>query len=251
MIILIMIVFALATFATWAFVKHTSTRIVLGSVLMVLLALSVVGLTLNFSNHFGMKKVSTTTESKVYSASSASPAGMLITQRLGTKADNYVLVYSKTADAKKPTTFGVPDKKHISTAVNERTTYRLTDKTTATAKTVTTRWEWKNDFYRIMFGVGGQGGEIAKRVKTVYVPKTTWVVLTAEQAKQMQASQAAAQSNPTVAAAQQAQMKTAVEAKVAAYMQANPQASQSQIQAATKTATAEVAAQAIKQSLAQ
>ncbi|GAK30478.1 hypothetical protein WOSG25_030750 [Weissella oryzae SG25] len=247
MILIIMLILAILTFVSWAFIKKTNLRITLGTISMVLLFVTVGALNLNIAHHFGMEKVTTSKKSAVYSASPASPAGMLIAQRLGTKADNYVLVYSASATAKKPTTFGVPDKSHITTAVKERTTYRLADVDDASAKTVTVRWEWKNNFYKLLFEVGGQGGELVSRVKTVTVPKATWVVMTPQEAKTMQAQQAQAQSNPAAAAAQQSQMKMAVEAKVAAYMQAHPRAQQSEIQAATKTATAE----AIKHSLAQ
>jgi hypothetical protein len=100
-----------------------------------------------------------------------------------------------------------------------------------------------------MFGFGGEGHSLAKQTHVVTVPKDTWVVLTADQAKQVQAQQKTAAADPAAAAAQQAQLKTAVQTKVTAYVTANPSASQAQITAYTQKVTAQLMADAIKTTL--
>ena len=249
MIILVLAVVVVLTFATWAFIKKTPVRLTVGYFMFLVLAATVASVTLSFTNHLGMKKVTKVETHEIFSANPKSPAGMLITQRLGTKANNYVLVYSNSADAKKPSTHGVPDKSDIAEALKKSTTYRKADVEKATAKVTTTRWEWKNGFYRVMFGIGGQGGAIAKQRTMVTVPKDTWVVVTAAQAKELAAKQKNAGS-PAAQAAQQAAMKQAVMAKVQAYMKAHPTATPAQIQTYTHTATAEIAAEAMEQMLA-
>lgn len=248
MIILVMIVFALATFLSWFMIKNSMLSKVLGSIFIILLAATVAITTLNFTQHFGMKTETKTTVKQVYSASPASPANTLITKRIGTKANNYVLIYRNDDDAKKATTHGIPDTSDISKAVKIKHIYRIADVKKATVKTTTTRWIWKNDFWRILFGVGGQGNELKKQTSVVTVPKKTWVVMTANQAKALAAAQK--KTTPEATAAGQAQLKTAIEAKVGAFMKTNPTADEDQVKAYTTEITSEMTASMMKQTLA-
>lgn len=249
MIIIVIAILAILTYVSWINIEKLSTRIVAGLISFVLLAAAVLLLTVNMNSHYGMKKVTTSTEKTIYSAGgSKSPAGMLITQRLGTKADNYVMIYADREDSKAKAHF-VPNKKKITEAIHKRATYRTADVKKATVKTVTTRWEWKNDFFKWLLEFGGEGHSLAKQTTTVTVPKKTWVVLSAQQAKQVTAKQKAASQNKAAATAQQKQMRDAVQAKVAAYIKANPKASANDIANYSKEATAEMTASAMKQML--
>ena len=238
MIILVMAVFAIGMFYSWLVLKNRAMRAVFGPIFTVLLIGAVWMTTSVFANNTGLTAKTTTTTKRVYSA-------------LGSKADNYVLVYNDTADAKKPTVHGKPSSKvaDIPTGVKKEMTYKVADVKKATVRVESTRWEWKNAFWRVMFGIGGQGGKLKKQVTTVTVPKNTWVVMTADQSKKLQAAQKSAA--PEAQAAQQAQMKSAIEAKVAAYMQANPKATPDQVKAYTTEQTAEMTATAMKQMLSQ
>ena len=252
MIILVMAVFAIGMFYSWLVLKNRTMRAIFGPIFTVLLIGAVWRTTSVCANNTGLTAKTTTTTKGVYSAlGSKSPAGVLVQSRLGSKADNYVLVYNDTADAKKPTVHGKPSTKvaDIPNGVKKEMTYKVADVKKATVKVETTRWEWKNAFWRVMFGIGGQGGKLKKQVTTVTVPKNTWVVMTADQSKKLQAAQKSAA--PEAQAAQQAQMKSAIEAKVAAYMQANPKATPDQVKAYTTEQTAEMTATAMKQMLSQ
>ncbi|MBC6498264.1 DUF4811 domain-containing protein [Weissella confusa] len=65
------------------------------------------------------------------------PIGVLVTKELGTKADNYVLVYADKKDAKATPHF-VPDTKHMVQAVKKSATYREANVSQATVTTTTT-----------------------------------------------------------------------------------------------------------------
>ena len=247
MIIIVLAVFAVLTYISWFYIKSAPTRLIMGLISFALLGATVLLLTANIKSHYGMKNVTTTTEKTIYSAGgSKSPAGMLITQELGTKSGNYVMIYADSEDGKAKPHF-VPNKKNMAEAINKKATYKTADVDKATVKTVTTRREWKNDFFKWLLDFGGEGHSLVKQTSTVTVPKNTWVVLSAQQAKQVTAKQKAAGQDKAAAAAQQKQMRDAIQAKVAAYMKDNPKASANDVADYSHEATAEMTADAMKQ----
>ena len=249
MIIIVLAVFAVLTYISWFYIKSAPTRLVMGLISFALLGATVLLLTANIKSHYGMKNVTTTTEKTIYSAGgSKSPAGMLITQELGTKSGNYVMIYADSEDGKAKPHF-VPNKKNMAEAINKKATYKTADVDKATVKTVTTRREWKNDFFKWLLDFGGEGHSLVKQTSTVTVPKNTWVVLSAQQAKQVTAKQKAAGQDKAAAAAQQKQMRDAIQAKVAAYMKDNPKASANDVANYSHEATAEMTADAMKKML--
>ena len=111
MIIIVLAVFAVLTYISWFYIKSAPTRLIMGLISFALLGATVLLLTANIKSHYGMKNVTTTTEKTIYSAGgSKSPAGMLITQELGTKSGNYVMIYADSEDGKAKPHF-VPNKK--------------------------------------------------------------------------------------------------------------------------------------------
>lgn len=249
MIIIVLAVLAALTYISWFYIKSAPTRIVTGLISFGLLTATVFLLTANVNSHYGMKNVTTTTEKTIYSAGGLkSPAGMLITQELGTKSGNYVMIFADCEDGKAKPHF-VPNKKKMVEAVHKTATYKTADVDKATVKTVTTRREWQNDFFKWLLDFGGEGHSLVKQTTTVTVPKNTWVVLSAQQAKQVTAKQKAASQNKAAAVAQQKQMRDAIQAKVAAYIKANPKASANDVANYSKEATAEMTASAMKQLL--
>lgn len=206
MIIYLIFILAVLVILSWTMIKNRALRWTVGIITSLCLLGASGILTLTFTDtHLGMHKVTTTTTSKVYSATgNQSPANILIAKRLGTKADRYVLVYRDSAAVKKATTHGVPNQDHIASTVKKKTTYKLTNGTSATATTKTTRWEWKNKTTKFWLNVG-QGGTLVSKKTVVKVPKTTWLVLSPSQVKQLRAKLKAAaasgQTSTTTAAA--------------------------------------------------
>lgn len=249
MVIILLVIFTLLTFITWINIDKAALRITTGTISLLLLLATAILMAFNFNNHYGMEKVTKTTTHEIYSAGgSKMPAGMLMAQALGSKSDNYVLVYADKEDGKAKPHF-TPDQKHIIEAVKKSATYKVADVDKATVTTKTTRWEWRNDFFKLLFAVGGEGHSLAKQTSVVTVPKDTWVVMTPAQAKQVQKQQAAAATDPAAAQAQQAQMQAGVQAKVQAFMQDNPNASAQEVKDYTAKATATLMADAMKMML--
>ncbi|HCC00402.1 MAG TPA: DUF4811 domain-containing protein [Ruminococcaceae bacterium] len=251
MIIWCALILTVLTFLSWLVLPNKVLRILCGTITMVLLVISAVTISANIYGHWGMKKTTTTTAAKeIYSAGdSSSPANMLITQELGTKSDDYVLVYRDNKDAKEAKAHGTPDEKNITESVKKTVAYKTADVDTASVKTEKTYWKWKNDTFKFFFNLGDNNNELISQKTTVTVPKDTWAVLTADQAKELAKQQKA---NPVPAAQQQQQqqqMKEAVTAAVGAYMQQNPTATQADIQKFTQKETAKIAVTSINSML--
>jgi len=221
-------------------------RTITGTISLVLLLVTAIAMAANFNDHYGMKKVTTTTTHEIYSAGGSKvPAGMLMAQSIGSKSNNYVLVYADKQNGKAKPHFA-PNQKHIIEAVKKSATYKVADVDKATLTTKTTRWEWRNEFFKLMFAVGGEGHSLAKQSAVVTVPKDTWVVMTPAQAKQVQKQQATAAADSAAMQAQQAQMQAGVQAKVQAFMQAHPKASAQEVKDYTAQTTAALTANALK-----
>jgi len=210
MIILIVAILTILAFVGFMFMEKKSLQYAIGGTSLLLLFLSVVGLTFHLTNYWGMKEVTTTTEKTIYTAGETSAAyGMIIDKEIGTDSDNYVFVYRDAKDDEKPEPHFVPDEKHISQAIKKSADYKETSDTTAKAVTKTTRREFTSSFMRLLFGIGGEAGELVSEKTTIYVPEKTWLLLTEKQAQELQEK----------APEMQKQMQAQMEADPAAAMQ--------------------------------
>jgi hypothetical protein len=187
MIILIVALFTVLTFVGFMFIEKKALRYAVGGVSLFLLVLSVLGLTYHLTDYWGMKEVTKTTEKEIYTAGDTSAAyGMVIDQEVGTKSGNYVFIYRDKKDDAKPETHFVPDEKHITDAVKKTAVYKMTSDKTAKVVTETTTRAFSSSLMKTLFGVGGEEGELVKEKTTVYVPEKTWLLLSADQAKELQ-----------------------------------------------------------------
>ena len=200
MIILAIVLFtALAVWGTF-FVKGAKSYII-GGLAIILVALSMLGLIVHDNNHWGMKKVTETTSKTI-------PVQMVMAIKIGDNTGNYVFNYKTNENDKKPSQHFMPDQKNITESIKKTATYKETSDKTSEVMTVTTRWEWANNFAKILFGVGGEGGELYKQTNTVRVPKGTVIVLTQAQAKKLAANQE--QMQKQAKAEQESQVKEAI-----------------------------------------
>lgn len=248
MIIYIMIALVIASFLAWMLIKNGIVRFIVGSIALLALLVSVLAVTANFANHWGMKQVTTTQTKRIYTAGDVtSPAGTLIVKRLGTKADRYVLVYRTKADAKKATAHFVPDQADIENSIKKSATYKQGDVKHATVTTSTKRWTWQSDTYKWLLNIGDQDGELISQKSRVVVPAKTWAVMTAEQAAKLGKQQA--KMTKAEQAAQVTQMQQAIAKLTAGYMQKHPQATKAQVNTFVKEQTAILMVSAINAKL--
>lgn len=245
MIIPILAVVAILTYLAWIRIEPLAWRIPLGVISETVFVALVMLLLVNFDRHYGMKKVTRAETQQIYSAvGDKLPIGILVTKELGTKADNYVLVYANEAEDKATPHF-VPDTKHMVQAVKKSATYREADVPKATVKTTTTRLEWRNEVFKFLLGFGGEGGTIAKQSSVVTIPKSSWLAVTESQAKRL----TKLQGNQD--ATQQQALQQAVAEQVIAYREANPAATPAQLAEVEQKVTTETTLAAVKKMLAE
>lgn len=129
MIIIIMFGAAVALFVSVMFINSRNRRIVWTVIFGLLFVAATALMGLNYSRHFGMHQVTTTTSKTVYSAAGKLPLALY--QPVGTNGQDNVLIYKTSQDQKKP--------QH--TQANEYTTSKMkfTNATTPQLKTTETR----------------------------------------------------------------------------------------------------------------
>lgn len=245
MIIPILAVVAILTYLAWIRIEPLAWRVPLGLISGTVFVALVMLLLVNFDRHYGMEKVTKTETHQIYSAvGDKLPIGVLVTKELGTKADNYVLVYADKKDAKATPHF-VPDTKHMVQAVKKSATYREANVAQATVTTTTTRWEWRNKVFEFLLGFGGEGGTVAKQSSVVTMPKSSWLAVTDKQAKQLTKLQGAQDT------AQQQALQQVVAEQVMAYREVNPMATPAELAKVEQKVTTETTVAAVKKMLAE
>lgn len=203
------------------------TRYILGSLSTLAFILVIIAITANMTHHWGMEEQTTTSDEKeIYSAgSSESPTNMLIVNEVGEKSNNYVIIYKKDKDDKKPKAHFKPktSKSDLSDSVKKQVTYKVKDVDKATFQTKKTVWVWKSKSYERLLEFGNENNQLIKSITTFTVPKDTWIVLNNNQVKKLQKLQKQ-NSNQQQQQAQEMQMLAQK------YKQQHPKASQKEVQ---------------------
>ncbi|UQS83676.1 DUF4811 domain-containing protein [Bombilactobacillus thymidiniphilus] len=253
MILYIIVALVILMAACWLLISNSTLRWICGLLSTGALLVSVLLLCLNMQQHYGMKQQTVTTKEKqIYSAGVAnSPVNMLLAQRLGKSANNYVLVYRDQAKDKKPATHFMPNKKKIVSAVKKRAHYQLvaTKSTKATTQTKSTYWVYKNKTMEKLFDLNNSKRILIKQRTVVKVPKDTWVILSAQQAKSLAKKQKQTPTDPAQTKAAQQQMQQVMGMQLKQYQQKHPKASASDLKQYTQYLQAKMAAQQVKMML--
>lgn len=240
MVILIMFIAAVAMFAAIMFMTNRGQQILWTTIFGILFVGSTAMMTLNYSHHFGMHKVTTTTTKTIYSASNSSMP-LALYQPVGTSGRDNVYIYNTRARQTTPN----------HTQANEYTTSKIkwTNRTTPRLTTTETRWRYNNHFFATMYMWSGMDGTLVKRTNTLECPKT-YVKITVKQANQLKKLANSANAKRAQAAAQQ-QGKAAVTATVQQAMAKNPKMSAHEIQQVTQQAEQKMQSQMVKRMLSQ
>lgn len=162
---------------------------------LIFVGLSIAGITLHDYSHYGMKaKVQTHTTTLSSSTSPKLP--MLLYQPLGNGTEKIYLY--KTSDKQKKPQAIKTDK--MKAEVKSANAPKL--------KIITSRYTYKNNWNKILFGIFGRDNELKERKYVFYVPKN-WKVLSIKQAQELQKKMQtqAAMMKKKQLAAQQAQMQ--------------------------------------------
>jgi len=237
MIIISVVIFAVLSFIFYVYIHRPALSNTLTAITVIGLLTSIFFMIKNDHDHYGMHEVTKTTTQQIYSASPSKQLPMMLYQSIGTANKHQVYVYKTSANAKKTS--------HTRAKV---TTKNVIKRTTGANRIVTkkTYWEYKSGSYKFWFGLSGNGHTYVKETNTIYINKN-WTVLSATQAKKLQAL---AKSK-----SYQAKQKTAavayVKKAVMAAMTKNPSMTAAQQKQVTQQATAAYQAQAMKQLIAQ
>ena len=193
MIIYLIFLLAIVVILSWTLINNRTWRWLIGLTSSIALVAAVSIMTLNFSDHYGMKKETIVETHQIYSAAGdQSPMQIMVAKQLGTKSKHWVMVYCDSQAVKASTHF-VPQKMHIVETVKKQSTLKKANVDHATVKTTTVRWEWKNDTAKFWLNIGDQAGELVSQKSVVTVPEN-WQVLSPSQLKQLKKKMAAQQS---------------------------------------------------------
>ena len=175
MVIILTFLGALAFFACMMFIQQKELRIILATLTGIIFVGSTLLMTLNYSHHFGMQKVTTTTTKRIYSASNSSMP-LAIYQAVGKSGRDDVYIYNTKVKQKTPN----------HTQANEYTTSRIkwTNDTTPQLVTTETRWQYRNNLYKVLYAWSGMDNTLVKRTNALEYPRT-YVKLTTDQAAKL------------------------------------------------------------------
>jgi hypothetical protein len=237
MIIALLIISTLGMFISFVFADKV-WKWALACLFFIVFVGSIVFSVANTEYHFGMEKASTTkTTSIVSSADSSQGMNMLLYQGLGTDGKETVYIYKTSEKQKKVST----------TKADVTVTNKVeTGASKAQKVTKTTRWVYKNDGLKFLFGIYGNNNEYIKQTNTFKIPDS-WVHLSTTQAKKLAKLAKTAQKEQATPEAQAAAKQAAtayIKAGLTKLMTANPKMTAEEQAAATKKLTAEFTAKA-------
>ncbi len=179
MILVTLVIGAIAIFLSYVYIKPVSWRIVGTLISVVILVSSIVFLTLNSHEHYGMHQTTTTKTTQVYPASAKNGLNIMLYQDIGSSGKETVQVYKETLDQKKTS----HTQANEYTAANNR--IKRTSAKSATLQVKETRWKFNSNTAKFWFGISGMQNKLIKRTNTFSLPKD-WLHLSVKQVKALQ-----------------------------------------------------------------
>lgn len=175
MIIWIILVLSILAFSSWLFIEKKWLCYILGTLTTLALIFNITLLSLNMSNHFGMKKMTTTKETKIYTASPIDlTKGMVITKAIG--QNNTIVIYRNTNTDKSASVHFKPNTKDKLSAIKMTSFVEQNESVKEASVTVkTTRWVYESDGYKKLFDFGDRETLVSKKY-TVNLPKD-WLIV--------------------------------------------------------------------------
>lgn len=234
MVIALTFLGAICFFLSIMFVQGRVPRIVLATITGLIFVGATALMTLNYSHHFGMRQVTTTTSRRIYPVDAKMPVALY--QPVGTSGKDDVYIYKTTPQQAKP----------AHTQANEYTRSRVRWKQSGNPQlvTTTTRWYFKNNFYKLLYAGTGMNGALIKRTNILEYPRA-YVLLTTKQAQRLQSKAKSPAGQHAMATARQ-QGQAYVTGRVQAAMAKNPHMTAAQIQAVSQQAEQEFQAKMVR-----
>lgn len=215
------------------------------SVLFLVFIGSIVLSVANTDFHFGMEKVTTTKTTELVSSGDANAdIDILLHQELDKKGEETIYIYKTSPNQKKPST----------TKADRSVTNKVeTGAKKAEKVTKTTHWEYKNKWYKFVFGVYANDHEYLKQTNTFKLPDS-WIQLSTDEAKKLEKLVKEKEEEQSTPEAQK-QSKEAAQAYVknglAEEIKTNPDMSKAEQEKVTEKLTKEFVEKAKKEALDQ
>jgi hypothetical protein len=125
----------------------------------------------NLTYHFGMEKETTAKTTALVSSADNENFDLLLYQPLGDGTEK-IYLYKTDTDQEEPK----------QTGTDKVTNVVETGADSAQLETKTTRWVYKSDLSRFLFGIADNDGQYVSRTNTFSLPDS-WEVLSVDQAK--------------------------------------------------------------------
>jgi hypothetical protein len=225
---LLIVVISVIAFALLNVFAKNKVQTMISLVFGLIFVLSLTAMMANLSAHFGMEKTTTTTTKPLVSSSDSDQLSMLLYQPLGDGTEK-IYLYRTDESQKKPK----------QTRMDHVTNHVVENAKAAEKETKTTRWIYKNDVYRFLFGIAGNDEEFIREENTFSLPDS-WALLTVDQAKKL----------ASLAEKQQETMKTEGQAFVQEKMQAALMADPTMDEAEQKAKVSQFTAEYQKEAMA-
>ncbi|WP_129045384.1 DUF4811 domain-containing protein [Companilactobacillus metriopterae] len=236
MVLVIILASVLISYYFAVYVKNKKVGYSVASLFILVLIGSLSLLVANEYSHFGMEQKTTSTTEDIHPVQSG--MNVLIYKQVGTSGKENVYVYKTSKDKHSK------DTSHTKVDVNvtNKVKYGTYENPKLTKKT--THWVYKNDFYKLLFGIANNDNEFVKQTNTFYIDKS-WATMSTDEAKQLQKMM----GSKEVQAQSKEQGEAYVKAALAKAMQANPSMTPDQQKQVISDAQAQYQASALKQAL--
>ncbi len=235
MIVAMIIISTICLYLAFIMMKNSVIRSFLVTIFGAVLVGSLFLVYANDHSHFGMEKVTTTTTSTIYSASTSKQLPLLLRQDVGTSGEHQVYIYKLNPKHK---------------ATHTKADYDVQNKvvaTTSKSASITSKktvWQYKNNFYKTLF-MNQNNHHLIKQVNTIKLPKT-WTELTTKQSKAL-GKKLAALKNPS--ASVKAKMTAAIQQAVIAAKTKDPNMTAAEQKSVIAQAKAALQAQMIQEAI--
>ncbi|PAK87241.1 DUF4811 domain-containing protein [Lentilactobacillus parakefiri] len=249
MIVYMLIIFTILMFVSWLFINNSALRWTIGTITTGLLLMLSVALSANLSMHWGMEKKTTIDTSKNIETAGniKSPVSTLIVKQIGTKSNNYVMIYRPTKTSLKPMSHFVPDKKDIVSSAKKKATYQVDNVRSTKLMTKKTEWVFKSPRYKWLLSFDHNDHQLIKQRTVLYLPKRLWVVMSVNQAQKLDRWQKSTGAKKQKML--QKQMRLAIKQKVGIYKRAHPKADSNALMRYTDQLKTEMTMRALKTAL--
>ena len=175
MIIVAVIISAGLLFICMAAISQRLLRILLSSFFALLVLLTTGVIILNDHEHFGLQQVALTKTYQLSSSWSSSKLNVLLYQKIGSGGQEKVYLYKIPQNSQLQQTITDPAKSQVKISRNSA-------ENTLQIKTI--RWQYRSNFYRLLFGIAGNEGQLVKKVYTFKLGND-WLTLSTKLAKQL------------------------------------------------------------------